>query len=218
MKTNIRKAVVLALAAAFFLAPGGLLAQDTQSKWREYIGIKGGLSLLPDASASAAYPGIYPNKPVFGIFYEVKYSDEAWHSEWVEVLYLDQCSVSDVILRDDVGNIIAEHEVECSRKYLEFLLGGKLRSKYEAVTPFLSAGGAISVLLKTSRKPDIVDPEQPKFKGPVFSAVLGLGVDASVGRLFLSLEVRADLWTERAFSDRKTPKPDAVLIIAGIGF
>ncbi len=217
MKTNIRKAVVLALAVVLSGVPGGLSAEDTQSKCRDYIGVKGGLSLLPNASADALYPGIYPNRPVFGLFFEERDPD-AWHSEWLEALYLDQSAVYDVFLRDERGNIINQYEVACSRKYLEFILGCKILSRHRPVTPFLSAGGAMSVLLKTSRKPDIVDPEQPKFKGPVFSAVIGLGFDAIVGKLLLSLEIRADLWAERAFSDLATPKPDALLIMAGIGF
>ena len=217
MKTCLNKAVVLALAVILSCVPGGLSAEDTQSTGCDYIGVKGGLSLLPNASANALYPGIYPNKPIFGLFLEDRELD-AWHSEWLEALYLDQSAVYDVFLRDELGNIIDQYEVACSRKYLEFILGGKLLSRHRPVTPFLSAGGAISVLLKTSRKPDIVDPEQPKFKGPVFSAVFGLGFEAIVGKLLLSLEIRADLWAERAFSDRVTPKPDAILFMAGIGF
>ena len=216
MKTRLNKAVVLALAAVIFCAPGGLSAEDEQSKACTYFGIKGGLSLLPDAAANEVYPGIYPNKPVFGVFMEDRFSEECWG--WLEILYLDQSSVYDVFLRDGGGKIVSEHEVNCSRKYLEFVLGGKLRAKNRTVTPFVMTGGAMSILLDTSRNPDIVDPEQPKFRGPAFSAVVGMGLEAAVGGLLLSIDVRFDFFAERAFSDRVTPKPDALLLMAGIGF
>ena len=102
MKTCLNKAVVLALAAAIFCAPGGLSAEDEKSEGRNYFGIKGGLSLLPDAAADEVYPGIYPNKPVFGVFLEDRFSGECWG--WLEILYLAQSSVYDVFLRDGGGN------------------------------------------------------------------------------------------------------------------
>jgi hypothetical protein len=218
MKSNLNKALVPALVVVFFCAPGGLLGQGEEAKERDFIGFKGGFSLLPDASADAVYPGIYPNKPIFGVFLQGNFFDQDWHSEWIEVLYLDQSALYDLILRDDLGNIIAESNVECSRQYLEFIVGCKLRSEYRKVTPFLLSGGAMSVLLRTSREPDIVDPEQPKFKGPAFSVVVGVGLEATVGRLFLSLDVRYDYGAMRAFSDRTTPKPNALLFTAGIGW
>ena len=216
MKTCLDKAIVLALAAAIYCAPGGLSAEDEKSEGCNYFGIKGGLSLLPDAAVGEVYPGVYPNKPVFGVFLESRFSGDYWG--WLEILYLDQSSVYDVLRRDGGGNIVAEYNVNCSRKYLEFILGGKLRAKTRTVTPFVMTGGAMSVLLDTSRKPDIVDPEQPKFRGPAFSAVIGMGIDAAVGGLLLSIDVRFDFLAERAFSDRVTPKPDALLFMAGIGF
>jgi len=218
MKANLKRAVVLALAATLFCAPGCLLAQDTEPNWRDFIGIKVGFSSPRNASADEVYPGVYPNKAVFGVFLEGRDFDEDWHSEWVEALYLDQSALYDVFLRDDLGNIIAKNSVECSRKYLEFIGGCKLRSEYRKVTPFLLLGGAMSVLLKTSREPDIVDPEQPKFRGPAFSCILVFGLEVSVRRLFLNLEVRLDYGAERAFSDRVTPKPTTLLFTAGIGW
>ena len=216
MKSCPNRAIVLAMAAAFLCAAGGLSAEDEQSEGRNYFGIKGGLSLLPDAAPGAVYPGVYPNKPVFGVFLESRFSGDYWG--WLEVLYLDQSSFYDVFRRDSEGNIVAEYHVDCSRKYLEFIIGGKYRAEHRTVTPFLMTGVAMSVLLDTSRKPDIVDPEQPGFSGPAFSGVLGIGFEVTVAPLLISLDVRFDFLAERILSDRPTPKPDTVLLMAGIAF
>ena len=215
MKTCLNKAVVLAISTAIFCVPGGLSAQDEQSEGRNYFGIKGGLSLLPDAAAGAVYPGVYPNKPVFGVFAEGRFSD---YSGWLEILYLDQRSFYDVFRRDSEGNIVAEYHVDCSRKYLEFIVGGKYRAERRTVTPFLLGGGAMSVVLDTSRRPDVVDPEQPGFRGPAFSGVVGIGFEVAIAPLLITIDVRFDFLAERIFSDRATPKPDALLLMAGIGF
>lgn len=216
MKTCPNKAIVLAMAAAIFCAPGGLSAQDEESEGRSYFGIKGGLSLLPDAAAGAVYPGVYPNRPVFGVFIESRCRGDYWG--WLEILYFDQSSFYDVFRRDSRGDIVAEYHVDCSRKYLEFVLGGKLRAKMRTVTPFLMTGGAMSVLLDTTRRPDIIDPDQPRFRGPAFSGVIGMGLEITIASLLISIDVRFDFLAERAFSDTITPKPDAVLLMAGIGF
>ena len=216
MKTCPNKAIVLALAAAIFCAPGGLLAEDEQSEGRNFFGIKGGLSLLPDAAVGAVYPGIYPNKPVVGVFMESRFSGDFWGC--LEVLYLDQSSFYDVFRRDSEGNIVAEYHVDCSRRYLEFVLGGKYRAEHRTVTPFLMTGGAMSVVLDTSRRPDIFDPDQPRFRGPAFSGVIGIGLEVTIAPLLISVDVRFDFLAERIFSDRATPKPDAIMLMAGIGF
>ena len=216
MKTRLNKAVVLALAAAVLCASGGLSAEDERSEGRNYFGIKGGLSLLPDAAAGAVYPGVYPNKPVFGVFMESRFSGDYWG--WLEILYLDHSSFYDVFSRDSQGNILAEYHVDCSRRYLEFVLGGKYRAEHRTVTPFLMTGGAMSVLLDTSRKPDVVDPEQPRFRGPAFSGVIGMGFEVTIAPFLISIDVRFDFVAERILSDRATPKPDAILFMAGIGF
>jgi len=215
MRPGFGRAVVLVLGAAILFAPGGLLAEDEQSEGHSYFGIKGGLSLLPDAAAGAVYPGVYPNKPVFGVFMDERISGEYWG--WLEILYLDQTSFYDVLRHDSEGNPFAEH-VDCSRKYLEFILGGKYRAEHRTVTPFLMTGGAMSLVLDTLRKPDIVDPGQPGFKGPAFSGVVGMGFEITSGPLLISIDVRFDFFAERILSDRATPKPDAVLLMAGIGF
>ena len=216
MKTCPNKAFVLAMAAAILCASGGLSAEDEKSEGCNYFGIKGGLSLLPDAAAGAVYPGIYPNQPVFGVFLESRFSGDYWG--WLEILYLDQSSFYDVFRRDSQGNIFAEYHVDCSRKYLEFVLGGKYRAEHRTVTPFLMTGGAMSVLLDTSRKPDVVDPEQPRFRGPAFSGVIGMGLEVTIAPFLISIDVRFDFFAERILSDRATPKPDAILFMAGIGF
>ena len=215
MKTCPNRAIVLAMAAAILCVTGGLSAED-EPEGRNYFGIKGGLSLLPDAAAGAVYPGVYPNKPVFGVSMESRFSGEYWG--WLEVLYLDQASFYDVFRRDSEGNIVAEYHVDCSRKYLEFVLGGKYRAKHRTVTPFLMTGGAMSVLLDTSRKPDVVDPEQPRFRGPALSGVVGMGLEVTIAPLLISIDIRFDFLAERILSDRATPKPDAVLLMAGIAF
>jgi len=216
MKTCPNKAIVLAMAAAIFCAPGGLSAEDEQSEGRSYFGIKGGLSLLPDAAAGAVYPGVYPNRPVFGVFMESRFWGDYWG--WLEILYFDQSSFYDVFRRDNRGDIVAEYPVDCSRKYLEFVLGGKYRAEHRTVTPFVMTGGAMSVVLDTSRRPDAVDPDQPRFRGPVFSGVIGIGLEVTIASLLISIDVRFDFMAERIFSERATPKPDAVLLMAGIGF
>jgi hypothetical protein len=79
-------------------------------------------------------------------------------------------------------------------------------------------GGAMSVVLDTSRRPDIVDPDQPRFRGPAFSGVVGMGLEVTIAPLLISIDVRFDFLAERILSDRATPKPDAFLLMAGIGF
>jgi len=216
MNTCLGKAVLLAMAAAVFCAPGGLSAEDEKLEGRDYFGIKGGFSLLPDAPPGAVYPGVYPNKPVFGVFMESRFSGDYWG--WLEILYLDQQSFSDVFLRDREGNIVAEYNVDCSRRYLEFVLGGKSRVGHGTVTPFWMVGAAMTILLDTSRRPDVVDPEQPGFRGPAFSGVVGIGFEIATAPLLITIDARLDFYAERIYSDLPTPKPNAILLMAGIGF
>ena len=110
-------------------------------------------------------------------------------------------------------------EVESCRKYIQLNAIVKLRlSSKSRVTPVLFAGPAFAFLLKTSSKPNIEDPLNPKFKDVISSVVFGGGVDAEVGRLFISLDVRCDLGYDALGWSSKDPKPNAVWVMAGIGF
>lgn len=221
MKALLRKSIVLALVAGS-LAQGGLLAQKTE---HYYFGIKGGYSLLEDPSVNQlSFPGRYPNRPVIGLFitngrYPVEGPWWSRGSEYLEIGYLDQSSISDVVIKDDQGNIIDIYPETYSRKYLQLLGLEKYPLKTgRRVTPVILAGGAFTMLLKTSRNPDSGDPPQAAFKGVVFSFVIGTGVEIRVGRQLLSFDVRYDWGFDSFGLGRDDPKPDSLLFLAGIGF
>jgi hypothetical protein len=48
--------------------------------------------------------------------------------------------------------------------------------------------------------------------------VVGIGFEVAIAPLLITIDVRFDFLAERIFSDRATPKPDALLLMAGIGF
>jgi hypothetical protein len=222
MKALHRKSAILAVIAVFSCTLGGLCAQE---KERYYFGIKGGYSLLEDPSVNQlAYPGRYPNRPVLGVFLtRVDYPVEGpWWSrvrEYLEIGYLDQSSIYDVVLRDDQGNILMTYPEKCSRKYLQTLSLVKCPLKSgRRMTPVLLAGTAMTVLLKTSRDPGTGDPVQAAFKGAVFSFVIGTGLEFRVGKQLLSLDVRYDWGFDSFGLGRDDPKPDSLMVLAGIGF
>jgi hypothetical protein len=209
MKTIFRKAVVLALAILFSAAPKSMIAQGDQSNERYFIGVRGGFSLPADTPVDEVFPGIYPSKPVFGIFLLAISNKFPWFSGQWEVLYLAQSAIYDAFLG----------EVETSRKYIQLngILKLRLSSK-SLVTPILFAGPAFTFLLKTSRIPDIEDPLNPKFNNVIYSFVFGGGLDAEVGKLLLSLDVRYDQGYDALGWESKDPKPNMLLVMAGIGF
>jgi hypothetical protein len=222
MKALLRKSVILAVVAGFACAQAGLYAQEQE---RSYFGVKGGYSFLEDPSVDQlAYPGRYPNRPVLGVFITgVNYPAEGpWWSrfeDYVEIGYLDQSSIYDAVLRDDQGNVLMTYPEECSRKYLQILGLAKYALKSpRRITPVLLAGTAVTVLLKTSRDPGTGDPVQAAFKGVVLSFVIGAGLEFRVGRQLLSLDVRYDWGFDSFGLGRDDPKPDSLMVLAGIGF
>jgi len=222
MKTCLNKAVVLALVAVFFVAAGDLSAQ---TKEHNYLGITGGLSMFSASSVDAIdFPGIYPNRPVFGVFVtDLNYTDDEDSyfevTGKLEVFYLAQSAFYDVFIRDDLGNIIEAIKVECSRNYfqIDMLSKTRLLGKGRATLALL-AGPALAVPLKTSRKPDVEDPPPDKYKRAILSLVFGVGLETKVGELLLSLDIRYDVGFDTLSWARLDPKPDALLIMAGIGF
>jgi hypothetical protein len=222
MKACLNKAVVLAMAAVISGAPGSLLAQE---KEHVFSGVAGGLSLFTGSSVDEmSFPGIYPNRPVFGVFFTDTDYFKGEYDLWagsgkLEIFYLAQSSFYDYYLRDDLGNIFAGYKVECLRTFVQIDVLNKIRlSSKGRVTPVLLAGPALAIPLKTSRKPDVEDPPPDKYKRAILSLVFGVGLEAKAGKLLLSFDVRYDVGFDTLSWARLDPKPDALLIMAGIGF
>jgi len=220
MKTCLNKAVVLALAAAFFLAPGGLFAQTKRRTGSTIsFGIKGGLSLPAGPSVDEDFPdysGASPKKPVFGVFFA--YNSSPKFAIQLEVLYLTQSLIIDNwMLVDDQGNIIWYGSVEESRTYIYTPVLAKFRiANKSRLTPVVLAGSALSVAVRASTKPEIFAPSEVRSFG--LSLVLGAGLEAEAGRLLLCLDVRYDLGVAELNISDIAPKKNALLIMAGIGF
>ena len=216
MNTTLNKTVVWALVVVFFIIPGGLLAQAQERAGSAFsFGIKGGFS-LPTLSSSVDES--YPNKPVFGVF--VKYYRSPNFAAQLEVFYLTQSLVWNCISTDDQGNIIYEGPAEDLRMYIHIPVLGKFRIVNKSpVTPVLFAGPAMSVLVKTSTKPEIAAPDwTPEYRAVNFSFVFGGGLEAAVGRLVLSLDVRYDLGFADIHINIDEHKTNALMFMAGIGF
>ena len=207
------------------VTPGAAGILSAQTKAHNYLGITGGLSLFTASSVDAmSFPGINPSRPVIGVFMtNLDYTDnEDSYFEVtgkLEALYLAQSAFYDVLIRDDLGNIIEAIKVECSRKYfqIDMLSKTRLAGKGRVTLAFL-AGPALAIPLKTSWKPDVENPPPAKYKRAILSCVFGAGMEAKVGRSLLSLDVRYDMGFDTLSWARLDPKPDALLILAGIGF
>ena len=222
MKTCLNKTAVLVLVVVFFGASGNLLAQE---KEHVFFGVAGGLSLFTSSSVDEmSFPGIYPNRPIFGIFFTDTDYFKGEYDFWagsgkLEIFYLAQSSFYDYYLRDDLGNIFAGYEVECLRTFFQTdVLSKILLSSKGQVTPVLLAGPALAIPLKTSRRPDVEEPHPDKYKRAILSLVFGAGLEAKAGKLLLSFDVRYDVGFDTLGWARLDPKPDALLIMAGIGF
>jgi hypothetical protein len=211
----------LLLVAGIIAAAGGLRAQ---AKERIYFGLRGGYSFLAGTTVEEGlFPGRYPNRPAVGLFLMTTNTQRGSvlrpQEVCLEIDYLDQSAVYDVVIRDDLGNIIAIYPETCSRKYLEILDYAKWPLKRRGrVTPVLEFGAAMTVLLKTSRDPGAADPVQASFKGAVFSFILGAGLEFRVGKRLLLLDLRYDWGFDSLDFGRDDPRPDSLQLLAGIAF
>jgi hypothetical protein len=216
MNTTLNKTVVWALVVVFFIIPGGLLAQAQERAGSAFsFGIKGGLSL---PTLSSTVDERYPNKPVFGVF--VAYNHSPNFATQLEILYLTQSLGWNCIFTDDQGNIIYEGPAEDLRMYIHIPFLAKFRIMNKSpVTPIVFAGPAMSVLLKTSTKPEIAAPDWTlEYRAVNLSFFCGGGLEAAVGRLVLSLDVRYDLGFADIHINIDEHKTNALMFMAGIGF
>lgn len=221
MKALLRATAVIAVAAALTV-PCGLAAKD---KDQLFVGFKGGFSLLEDPSVEQSlFPGRYPNRPVFSVFLATV--DHAPEKAWwdrtgvsLEVGYVNQVALYDVIVRDELGNIIETYPERVRRQYLQILDLGKLALRAgRRVTPLLLLGTAMNILLNTSRTPGYGSPLQASFKGVVFSFVIGAGLEFEIGRQLFNLEVRYDWGFDSFGFGRADPKPDSLMFVIGTGW
>jgi hypothetical protein len=183
------------------------------------LGVKGGLSLA-QMSFNGASDGLTNlARPVFGAFFAFKFSPAL--SIQPEIYYLTHGSARNQTLDD------RELRTEQVLAYIDIPVLAKVRFMTERkLKPVVFAGPAVSFLTTAIQKfyengvPGDEYDIKPFFQTTNFSAVFGAGLEYSMEKIILILDVRYDLGLVdiETQDDLMTMKTRAFLVMVGIGF
>jgi hypothetical protein len=185
------------------------------------LGLKGGLSL-----AQIRFTGDVSSeglsllaKPVFGAFFA--YHISPMFSIQPEIYFLTQGTLRDQTIGD------TELRTEQVLGYIDIPILAKARFMAgRSARPVVFAGPAVSFLTKATQRfytngalGDEYDLK-PFLKGTNFSAVFGAGLEYSLKKVFLVLDVRYDLGFVDIDTKSETVfmKTRALLLMVGVGF
>lgn len=214
----MKKAVVV-LAAALVVA--AFIPRPASAEVTFALGVKGGLSL-----AQMSFNGGLPSdglthlaRPVFGAFFAFKFSPAL--SIQPEIYYLTHGSARNQTLDD------RELRTEQVLAYIDIPVLAKVRFMTDRkLKPVVFAGPAVSFLTTAIQKfyengvPGDEYDIKPFFQTTNFSAVFGAGLEYSMEKIILILDVRYDLGLVdiETQDDLMTMKTRAFLVMVGIGF